>query len=132
MKIEQIVKSVKVFEDVSQAEVVEATEIAASMAAIMMTPMYNLSEKGIKNHFNTLKKIMILRFIEDLEKGLIFKKEINIKGLMRKLGEVLTSKIGVDVDIVVCAAIQEDIEAALKKADVEALKAEEAETIMKM
>jgi hypothetical protein len=51
---------------------------------------------------------------------------------MRKLGEVVTSKIELYADIVVCAAIQEDIEAALKKVDVEALKAEEAETIMKM
>jgi hypothetical protein len=124
---------VKVFEEVSEAEVVEATEIAASKAAIMMTQMYNLSEKGIKNHSNTLKKIMILsEFIEDLEKELIFKKDIKIKGLMRKLGEVVTSKIELYADIVVCAAIQEYIEAALKKVDVEALKAEEAETIMKM
>ena len=49
-----------------------------------------------------------------------------------KLVELMTSKTEVDADIVACAAIQEDKEAALKKVDVEAMNAEEAETILKM
>jgi hypothetical protein len=54
------------------------------------------------------------------------------QGLNLKLVELMTSKTEVDADIVACAAIQEDKEAALKKVDVEAMNAEEAETILKM
>lgn len=68
--------------------------------------------------------------MEDIEEGLIWKRNHIIIGLMLKLVEMGTSKIGVDADIVACAAVQEDSEAVFKKAVVEDMNAEEA--IVKM
>jgi len=76
--------------------------------------------------------LVLIQVEGDIEEETKMERNFLKQDLMLKLVEVVTSKTGVNADIVACAVIQKDSEADFKKADVEAMNTEEAETIVKM